>query len=161
MASTRIAMFGMIAMTVSSAAFGADSVLQQDSVGRMGVATMLEVMRITADGCSAVVPQLKVEFDTQLTSRTPRIRKIGDDLLLSEDFKDLRSAPVPVAMVDVMRKEFQLLERNSAIGLSPATCSAKLDEMRRLDDAVIGKSLSDSFAIMRTIMKNIGSQSAR
>jgi hypothetical protein len=155
MVRAKIAVFGTIAMSAMRIASGADMAWQQDTVGKMGIATVLEVMRITSDHCSEVAPQLQPEFDTLIASLTPRFWSIGNALLLSDDFKDLGNQAVPAAMIDVMRKEFQSLVRIREKGASAGSCPEELKDLRKLENVSIKKELSASFSMMRVILKDI------
>lgn len=164
MGHKRIVVFTLLAMSAIGVAPGSESIVQQDSVGKMGVARLLELMQMTVNDCSAETPGLAADFESEMAKLRPRIQDIGTGLLLSEEFKDLRDLPVPVSLADRASKDLQTTKQLNAFrgGRSMvAKCTAQLKELQEMSDVTLVKEVANSLWIMRVMLKDTEQRSVQ
>jgi hypothetical protein len=164
MGHTRIVVIILLAMSAIRVAPGSESVVQQDSVGKMGVARLLELMQMTVNDCSAEAPGLAADFESQMARLRPRIQSLGTGLLLSEEFKDLRDLPVPASLADRASKDLQTTRQLNAFrGGRPLVdkCTAQLKVLQEMDDVTLVKEVANSLWIMRVMLKDTEQRSVR
>jgi hypothetical protein len=153
--------FSFIAFGLSaSVACAADGAWPRNSAADLSIFVTLQRFHISADHCSAMVPELKPEFERRVMEINGRVRDISSSLLASDAFKGMREKAVPTEIVDAFKDSFEDMEHNFQRGDASSTCPKALLNLGEADDASLKLALSGTLTAVQTMIRNLEKQSA-
>lgn len=133
----------------------------RDSASDLSVFLSTLRFRIYADHCSAVLPELKVKFDSIVTDLGARMEGISRDLLASDMFKDMKDRPVPPEIVDAFRDSFDDMKHNLQRADAASVCPMTLQSFGEMDNASLKASLTQTLTALQTMSQRLEEQRAR
>ncbi len=96
-----------LALVATNSVVAAETGIPTESLGAIGAFAVYEKFRIYSEVCGEVAPESKAEFDAVMVAFGERMRRLGADVLATEEFGPMRSQAVPRSLVEAFQKEFE------------------------------------------------------
>lgn len=96
-----------IAILTGTPLFAAESEIPAASLGEIGIFAAYEKFRIYSEVCGEQVPESRAEFEAVMSAFGERMKKLGAEVLATDEFRVMRSQPVPASLAAAFEREFE------------------------------------------------------
>jgi len=96
----------VMALVASGPVVAAAAEMPTDSLGAIGAFAANEKFRILSGACGDLAPDHKAEFDAVMVAFSERMKRIGAEVLASDEFRAMTDQEVPGPLVSAFEQDF-------------------------------------------------------